>query len=161
LSVNYQHPTSVGLLVISLNESGPYIVASNIDGNFLGVSQDVLDNYLSQLSLTTIVSLGQGHQYMTGCFEFPCAINTNFRLLILATRIKDYASVDERLLVGYFHFILFIPTSFTKMLPNFITMQEKLLKTLTRNISHKGDINNNTIENIRNILFFTLSEYAK
>lgn len=161
MSVNYQHPTSVGLLVISLNESGPYIVATNIDGRFLGVSQDVLDNYLSQLSLTTIVSLGQGHQYMTGCFEFPCAINTNFRLLILATRIKDYASVDERLLVGYFHFILFIPTSFTKQLPNFITMQDKLLKTLTRNVSHKGDINNNTIENIRNILFFTLSEYAK
>ncbi len=161
VSESYLYPENVSLVVISINEVGPYVVASNLDSDYLGISQATLDEYISQLSLTTIVSLGQGHQYMTGCFEFPCAINSDYRLLIIATRIKDYTSHDERLLVGYFHFILFLPTSFTIRLPNFITMEDGLMKTLTRNISHRGDITNATVSNLRDILFYNIMEYVK
>jgi hypothetical protein len=134
------------ITVVSVNQEGPYIYYSDVNPESLNLEgYEATQNYLEELSINIVVTIGQGHNYIAGVFEFPCIVNPNLRLMVISCRIKNLSYDDERLKMGYFHFIFFLPFNFAEELNNFQRYQKGLLKLIDEKFTFAKEINKNSI----------------
>jgi hypothetical protein len=133
------------MAVFHLTEQGPSVLYKGfqqLEG--LDIKPKDLGKDVENLAVNLIAATAAGHQYVEGVFDFVLNNVKEYRLLVIALRIRNPNYIDPRLKTGYYHVVLFIPKWISKKLPSISKMDDHLLSTtrkLIRNSNHFYDEN--------------------
>ena len=159
--LNFFTDRNTGMAVFSMDDLGPEVLYHDlkklIHNRF---SDDELSLNLKRLSVHTIVTFGQGHDYNVGVFDFPSSFLPEFRMMLIAFRLKNPITKDPRLKNGYYQIALFVPKTLLQFLPSYVFFEREMLD-LVSSLTSSGKFTKKRFELLKREILQFLNAFSQ
>lgn len=132
-------PNNYPTTIFHMSDFGPELYYKDFDyienSEHIKYTDIELTQLLTQLSISFIAALGQGHGYIEGCFDLPAGSLTNYRTFVISKKVSNPFAEDIRLRKGFMVFVIFIPIKYRTLI--------KPLSAIEDNVMHSINLLNN------------------
>ncbi len=132
--------TKIPFVVFGMTTIGPEILFLDRE-SFGGYSGEDLIDSMREMGMYTLFASGQGENYNEGLSIYQSGSFPNFALYVHSFRKMDKNAQDERLRIGYFQAILFVPKENLYLFPPYNKTQEAISKIIAMNPQEVSEIN--------------------
>lgn len=143
--------------IFAMDTFGPAVLASQKLDHIITIDGE---EFLQNLSVNIMVSIGQGHAFSEGIFELPAGNSREYRLLVISFRFADDTALDPRLQhANLCQVAIFVPRHITFILPANSVFEDKVVNFVKSHLPNVLAIQKVDLEHLKSNIFRLIQDY--
>jgi hypothetical protein len=129
----FSDPLQFPAVIFNIDELGPGVAFRDFNElSYANIKPDDLDVFLTNLAVSYISAIGQGHSYLQGVYDLPAGNQENYRLILISFYIDSEFAEKTYNFHNYYQMGLFIPTPLSQLLPALSSIETFVLASVKK-----------------------------